>query len=81
MIQPPSTGPSVGPVTTPMPNSALASDSCSRGKVSTRIDCEVESSAPPPMPCTKRKNTSSQMFVACPQKTDATVNSMTEKAK
>jgi hypothetical protein len=71
----------VGPITTPRPKRPLARPSSSGGKVSIRIDCEVEKSAPPPTPWMKRKATSSQMFVACPQKKDATVKRTIEPAK
>ena len=81
MIQPPRVGPTVGPTTTPRPKRPLAMPSSSGGKVSTRIDCEVESMAPPPAPWMKRKITSSQSPVAWPQKNDAMVNRISEPVK
>ena len=71
----------VGPIITPIPNNACPSANWLGGKVSIRMACEVAMSAPPPMPWIKRKATSSQMLVLCPQAMEASVNSTTEAAK
>ena len=68
----------VGPMITPIPNSAAAKPRCSSGKVSKRIACEVDRRAPPPIPWMKRKVTSSQMLWAWPQAIEAAVNSRIE---
>ena len=80
-MYPPRVGPSVGPTMTPTPKIAIAVPYSSRGNSSYRIACEVESSAPPPTPCTMRQNTSDPSECALPQKNDARTNSAIDAAK
>jgi hypothetical protein len=74
MIQPPSVGPIVGPTKRPIEKSEAAKPRWPTVNVSKRIACEVDSSAPPPIPWRNLKATSSQMLWAFPQATDAAVN-------
>src|SRR5437899_6086197 len=66
---------------TPTPKIAMAVPYSSRGNSSYRIACDVESSAPPPSPCTMRQNTSAGSVPALPQKNDAIVNNTIDPAK
>ena len=66
---------------TPTPKIAIAVPTSSRGNASYRIACAVESSAPPPSPCTTRQNTSASSEWELPQKNDAMVNSAIDPAK
>src|SRR5580698_175363 len=77
-IHPPSVGPIVGPMTTPKPKMAAAIGRSFIVNVSKRMDCDVESSAPPPMPCMNLKKTSSTSVCEFPQKNEAAVNSKIE---
>ena len=74
-------GPSVGPTMTPMPKNAIPVPTSSRGNDSHRMACDVEMSAPPPMPCTMRQSTSSPRLCDVPHRNDATVNRTMEPMK
>src|SRR5215203_3291310 len=63
---------------TPTPNIAWPIPTSSGGNASNKVDCAVDSSAPPPMPCTTRQNTSPPSDVAAPQKNEATTKSTME---
>ena len=78
MIQPPSVGPITGATTTPMPYTAMAMPCFSRGKLSTRIACEIGCSAPPPTPCSTRKKISEPSVGARPHKAELTVKIATQ---
>ena len=73
MIQPPSVGPMVGPTKRPTAKSEAAKPRWATVYVSKRIACDVDRSAPPPIPWRNLKATSSQMLWALPQATDAAV--------
>src|SRR5450756_747757 len=75
-IYPPITGPIEGPTIIPRLKMPLARALSLGGKVSNRIACEVDNSAPPPNPCKKRKATSSQRLLENPHKAEARVKRM-----
>ena len=64
-----------------MPNSAWPEPCRCGGKVSIMIDCEVDISAPPPMPWITRKITSSGSVREKPHRNDAAVKSRIEPTK
>ena len=66
---------------TPTPKIAMAVPYSSRGNSSYRIACDVESSAPPPRPCTIRQNTSASSECALPQKNEETTKIAIDPAK
>ena len=73
-MYPPSVGPIVGPTMTPTPNIACPMPTSRGGNASNSVDCAVESSAPPPRPCTTRQKIRPPNEVADPQKNDAATN-------
>ena len=64
-----------------MPNSACPVPCRCGGNVSIMIDCDIESSAPPPRPWITRNSTSSGSVLAKPHRNDAAVNSRIEPTK
>ena len=78
MIQPPSTGPTAGAVTTVKPYSANAIGRCLLVKLSAKMLCSVGARPPPPIPCSTRKNRISGRLSDRPQPTELSVNSATQ---
>jgi len=73
VIQPPSVGPMVGPMTTAMEKTAMAMPCSSGGKVCRRIACSLGCSAPAPSPWTTRQKTSAPSELAVPQSAEPTM--------
>ena len=78
MSHPPSTGPRIGPIITPPPNSAIAWPCFSRGLMSNRVAWASGTMNAPPTPWSARNTTISVSDVAVAHSTDATVNTTTE---
>ena len=74
VIQPPKTGPTIGAIITPIPNTAIAVPRFSLGKLSIISACEIGTIPPPPAPCNTLNITISPKFLAIPQSIDAIVN-------
>ena len=72
--QPPSVGPTMGPIITPLLQIAIAEPCCSRGQVSSMMACESGTRNAPNAPCATRYSTISSSDAAIPHSIDATVN-------
>src|SRR5579859_3227420 len=78
VMNPPSTGPNVGPRMTPRPKMARPVLAFSGGKAPMIMDCAVDKRPPPPNPWMKRQHTMDHSPVDSPQKRDAQVKMATE---
>ena len=81
MIQPPTTGPMIGAITTPMPKIAMAMPCSRRGKVSSKMAWESGWSPPPPNPCKILDMISTFRDGAAPHRRDAAVKRKSEKMR
>ena len=66
---------------TPTPNIACPIPTSSGGNASNSVACAVESSAPPPMPCTTRQRMSDESEPAAPHMNDAATKSRIEPVR
>ncbi len=66
---------------TPMPNIAMPVPASSGGNDSYSSDWDVDSRAPPPIPCTTRQKMSMPNDPAAPQKKEASTKSRIEPVK
>jgi len=81
VIQPPSRGPTMGPIMMPIPKIAMAVPCWCRGKVSRRIACEMGCSDPPESPWMTRKKMRARRLQEAPQRKELTVNRTMENSR
>src|SRR6185437_5763946 len=72
--QPPRAGPTIGPIMTPTPQTAIADPCFSGGLISNSTACDRGTSAAPHNPWSKRASTICASDPAIPQSTEASVN-------
>ena len=72
-INPPNDGPKIEKTITASPNNDIASPLFSKGKLSSKIACEIGIIGPPPIPCINRPKTIKFKFGATAQINEPTV--------